>query len=443
MERIYIDSRESDKSSLGHIAANRGHFNMIKLLNKHKLLKGNEVDIAVNSGSLEMIRYLIDAGQTVSKASMDNCARSGNFELLKWFHNNRTEGCSVSALDYAAINNRPEIIEWLFANRSEGCSHIAFDWSARNGNMKIIKLLLEKNKNTGVTFSSRAIDMAAERGHLEIIQFITEHHPAVKCTSDAIDNAAANGDLDLVRYLHEHRTEGFSKSSIYQAARGGHLSVVKYLYENTDITLPASTASDSLRNDNLDVVKYLLTTKRVHGESAYHRDVLSQAARIGSLEMITLILSLKRKVKFSHNVQSGIECAIGRGHFDCFIYLYNYYQDHYPNNSIPTLPTTFIYSGQKIMIEHYMENQHRYGPLSSVDCDPRYIVGYSASNEMIKLYIEKNIITKPKMLDTIPNFEDKFLEFVKEKLESSVSKVQVPRQHVSRRQQKKNRKADL
>jgi hypothetical protein len=37
----------------------------------------------------------------------------GYFEVVKWLHNNRTEGCITQAMKEAAKNDYIEIVNWL------------------------------------------------------------------------------------------------------------------------------------------------------------------------------------------------------------------------------------------------------------------------------------------------------------------------------------------
>ena len=42
------------------------------------------------------------------------------FHMIKWLHNNRSEGCSKDAMDLAAKNGHLHVLKWLHENRKEG-----------------------------------------------------------------------------------------------------------------------------------------------------------------------------------------------------------------------------------------------------------------------------------------------------------------------------------
>lgn len=103
--------------------------------------------------------------------AMDNAARSGHLEMVKWLHENRSEGCSTRAMDGAASSGHLEVVEWLHQNRTEGGSRAA-------------------------------IDRAAYNGHLEVVKWLTQNcgsAPFAQCTTKVMDDAAMRGDLKMVK----------------------------------------------------------------------------------------------------------------------------------------------------------------------------------------------------------------------------------------------------
>ncbi|CAN0433508.1 unnamed protein product, partial [Ectocarpus fasciculatus] len=54
-----------------------------------------------------------------TRFAMNGAAAAGNMEVVKWLHDNRTEGCTEKAMDGAAANGHLEMVEWLHNNRQE------------------------------------------------------------------------------------------------------------------------------------------------------------------------------------------------------------------------------------------------------------------------------------------------------------------------------------
>jgi hypothetical protein len=120
---------------------------------------------AIKYGSLY---YLNKHKKTIiwKKSFMDLAARFGQLEVVKWLHENRTEGCTVEAMNKAASNGHLEVVKWLHENRTEGCTVLAMEWAAENGHLEVVKWLHE-NRTEGCT--KGAMDKAAEKGHLEVL----------------------------------------------------------------------------------------------------------------------------------------------------------------------------------------------------------------------------------------------------------------------------------
>jgi len=169
------------------------------------VLKYSKIDWMTDN--LRMIksfyRLKIPFDSNISSNHMDKVASNGYFEMLKWLHYNRKEGCTKYAMDNAADNGHIEIVKWLHENRKEGCTIDAMDIAALNGNLEIVKWLHYNRKEGCTTY---AMDWAAEKGHLEI-----------------------------VKWLHENREEGCSTYAMDLADRNGHIEVVKWLKENIKI----------------------------------------------------------------------------------------------------------------------------------------------------------------------------------------------------------------
>ena len=54
-----------------------------------------------------------------NRKDMDGAAANGHIDIIKWLHENRSEGCTTDAMDYAARSGHLEVIKWLHDNRRE------------------------------------------------------------------------------------------------------------------------------------------------------------------------------------------------------------------------------------------------------------------------------------------------------------------------------------
>ena len=85
--------------------------------------------------------------------------------------------------------------------------------------------------NTNLTFSKKAMNWAAENGHLDVVKWLHENRQE-GCTRMAMNNAAENGHLGMVKWLHNNREEGCTMYAMNWAAAAGHLHVVNWLRDN-------------------------------------------------------------------------------------------------------------------------------------------------------------------------------------------------------------------
>ena len=195
------------------------------------------------------------------------------------------EGCTADAMDSAATNGHLEVVQWLNENRHEGCTSLAMDSAASNGRLDILKYLTDmhvgnnrvSNRNTltgggtgdgtgtggaevdigSITtvsgtpvITSRAIDLASEHGHLDVLHFIRDKyksyittihslstlpqaqaHTAICPSRLAFDLAAGNGHVAVLDFLVGSYENLCSVASIELAARSGHVHVLQWFYE--------------------------------------------------------------------------------------------------------------------------------------------------------------------------------------------------------------------
>ncbi len=64
-------------------------------------------------------------------------------DSLKWLHENRTEGCTTRAMDWAADKGHLDVMIWLHENRTEGCTTYTMNRVAWNGHLDAVKFLQE------------------------------------------------------------------------------------------------------------------------------------------------------------------------------------------------------------------------------------------------------------------------------------------------------------
>jgi hypothetical protein len=89
---------------------------------------------------------------------MYSAAANGNFELVKWLHENTAAGCTYIAMHIAAALCAISMQPLDNIQTTEGCTSAAMDGAAERGHLKVLKWL-HTHRSEG--FSSKALDGAA------------------------------------------------------------------------------------------------------------------------------------------------------------------------------------------------------------------------------------------------------------------------------------------
>ncbi|KAE8878991.1 hypothetical protein PF003_g36922 [Phytophthora fragariae] len=129
--------------------------------------------------------------------------------------------CSISDyIDYSQC--------WTMARAAAG-GHVAL--------LRRLHAALGADANSNDGFSThdveRAMELSAQSGHLEVVQFLQINYPQ-RGKTWSLELAASNGQLAVLQWLHEHGgdKDRLTMSAFDDAAENGHLDVVKWLHDN-------------------------------------------------------------------------------------------------------------------------------------------------------------------------------------------------------------------
>ncbi|AGO85156.1 Ankyrin repeat domain containing protein [Pandoravirus salinus] len=108
---------------------------------------------------------------------MNSAARAGYFDIVRFLHENRTEGCTVDAMDFAARGGRLDIVKWLHENRSEGCTTAAVDGAVMSSHYDVARWLCE-NRTEGCTVGSLRRSIGRRNAEMALFLLdVTDHAP--------------------------------------------------------------------------------------------------------------------------------------------------------------------------------------------------------------------------------------------------------------------------
>jgi hypothetical protein len=112
-------------------------------------------------------------------------------------------------------------LKFLITNKVKGYTRKTIDYLVIKNELEAIKLMHEKYE-----FNENILDLAAERGHLDMVKYLFENK--YKCSTAAIDNASYNGHFKVVEYLVE-RNQKYTNDAIDGAMIKNRVEIVEYL----------------------------------------------------------------------------------------------------------------------------------------------------------------------------------------------------------------------
>lgn len=243
----------------------------------------NLMDTPAAYGYLHIIQYLNTYNYSASTEAMDGSAGNGHFNVVKFLHDNRTEGCTQLAFDGAAENGHYHVMEWLYKNRTGRVSDEGMETAICNGHIEVVRFLLYTRDNSFYNFSE-SINRVAEIGDLAMIKLLhlyhvrgftryTMHLAAISghfelvdwlhknrsegCLYKTMDDVAYTGNLRIVKWLHHNRTEGCTDDALCYAASKGDMPMVVWLRENRRECNIEHAIYQASRSKKLEVFKYL------------------------------------------------------------------------------------------------------------------------------------------------------------------------------------------
>ncbi|KAJ3270349.1 hypothetical protein HDU76_011172, partial [Blyttiomyces sp. JEL0837] len=152
----------------------------------------------------------------------------------------------------------PEAIRLVHRYGSPKCSII----DCIRDSIDYVQQLVENCTCTNLEWSSDVLATATEHGLFEHVVFLQQVRPQIECTTRAMNLAAGNGHLDIVRFLHENRQEGCTTYAMDKAASNGHLDVVKFLHENRQEGCTTAAMDGAAHRGFLSVVRYLFLNRK-------------------------------------------------------------------------------------------------------------------------------------------------------------------------------------
>lgn len=124
------------------------------------------------------------------------------------------------------------------------------------GNLEVIDYLIDIGAKVNDT-KSNALAIAVINGNYQLVRKLVEHNAVAK-GSLALQYAAERGYMEIVEYLVEkgHDIYARNNAALLGAVTGGHLNIVKFLFEKGCRNVNA--LRDAILTGSLEIVEYLV-----------------------------------------------------------------------------------------------------------------------------------------------------------------------------------------
>ncbi|GAM19958.1 hypothetical protein SAMD00019534_031330 [Acytostelium subglobosum LB1] len=317
-------------------AAANGHLDIVKYLYENRTEHCTNLgpERAAFNGHSKVVHFLLAKFNHVpsmwTPTLMNNAARSGDLELVRYLHENRTEGCTYSAMNMASAKGHLDVVKYLMEHRTERCTHYAIDEAAFNGHLHIVIYLLTMHVP-----AVHAIELACINGYLDIIIYLNENMSAAEdgqqqhalVTTKAIENAALCGHLNILKYLYAYWPDEFNSTRIMEhAGKNGHIEVVQYLLGGRMAPFTEQTMDEIAAKDHLEIIKLLHQVGGIQPTLNTAMEVIRSNTDCTSLPYIMDNMDKKNEpLSLAGILKKLVYKAVYHGNLDALQYLHDKY----------------------------------------------------------------------------------------------------------------------
>jgi hypothetical protein len=277
------------KADSAYLALQRRQLPVIQYITRHELLDWSswEGTNAVYYCDLEALEWFHDQ-QLLGEPrnELTSAVYAGRLDCIQWILANRPLETATYAVEYAMLHGRMEVLELLLA-KALPSSFRAIDFAASRGHLEAIQRLVAHRHDMDPPFegeqaSVAAIHSACLAGHLDVVQYLTDHPVrGATCTTVAMDSAASKGFLPLVEYLHKNRTEGCTVAAMDAAAANGDMAMVAFLHNNRSEGCSPAALEGAAAKGHFELVQFLITAY----PQTYSPAIATRARAKGQLEI--------------------------------------------------------------------------------------------------------------------------------------------------------------
>lgn len=178
--------------------------------------------------------------------------RVANLPVMQWVYDQIISKTGLSFfpnISDAIMKGKLSFIKWVHAHHIIGLDTYHLNLAAECGHLDIIQFIF----GTGVPASKFAIDLAAGNGHLDVVMWLGDN--GNQCTTKAIDLAITNGHIDVADWLHK-QTLRCTYEAVAMAIRRKQTHVVEWVIANCPEFSLDKLLSTTISTLNMKAIRY-------------------------------------------------------------------------------------------------------------------------------------------------------------------------------------------
>ena len=208
------------------------------------------ITYAAAHGQVTFLQWLKDCDAIVCWGG-NEMQKVGHLETLQWLQDNTVRLQPQRLLGLAARHHSPDMLRWVITVRNETPMIVDLQCAAERGCLANLKTLFGLMP-TAPQLSAMG---AVAGGHVEVVMWLKQNGGVF--AKEVVDVAAENGHLHMVQYLHEHKLGECSIGAIEMAAHNGHQHIVKWIVMNQPRKLWGRAMIGALAGVNMKIARWL------------------------------------------------------------------------------------------------------------------------------------------------------------------------------------------
>lgn len=302
-----------------------------------------QIEASLKAGATCEIRRLH------ARTPLLQAAASGDLQLLRLLH---SQGCDLkvrtqdlhSALSLAIESGSLELVEYLIQEGFDPKAPLFDDGytpimqAALHGHLDLVRYFhqLGGSFEDKVAYENQSVlSLAASSGNQQLVEYLLRQGLSLahyqKQPIPLLQMAVASGNLQLVKYLlgkglRFERQAPFAEQYLRSAAYSGNLQLFKYLLSQGLDYQPKSALGphliyEAIYSGKPEILQWLLASEGSLKTSADHESILAAAIRSKSLSMLKLVYETMRRQGRGLSSPEYLEAAINSGQLQMLEFL--------------------------------------------------------------------------------------------------------------------------